>query len=1099
MAELGRTVRVSNLPTVIEDNRLRDKLFIHFLRARNGGGEINSVTIVKTTPASALITFEDSGVAQRVIQHSPHVLDVDGEKYKVTVKEHHEILDPDKVILSLSATVDHRQLPEGITALTSLHKNHPDIQLNYDATEEVYTLRGSYSKVQAALAQLFGPKSAENKDSGEPATSGSKSVQRAQKPHTQESEDLIRKPNKQKEQREKVPISRPSDEYNSSSYRDLTPGGNGWEDTGQTEGAALQLPGHPTTPEEDFSLIVDADMFQYLQKHCRKEYQHILSQYGVDVVDFTNQGLTTLFLQVATGVEGGRDQERLKLSRKAISKFYQDNETKIRRDQIPRSILSLKGGTQKAIEDLSVRFPKLLLNEDERNIYIVGSSSDVSEAKQFLLLESSDVRSKKEDEASLLRYPSYDSSPDEQRVPLTISSTADSLDEKIDQLLRSGEDERRAEGARRYKLAARFKDSGLAALGSRPTDFTLRGFSSSSRQTRLGPLVGHDVLSETAGIPGESVSGALAQNIAGDILFKSGDALPSTASMQYKTSSNSYLLGTRPKSLTSPLSTTQTGVLVSTALPPAGSGSTLKRASSFSGTPQQKAQVKSQKSQDDSSKPTVRTRGRSSSFSSQTGRDKREVYNAEMTVSVVMWKHIKEAYSTRVDDLTSDVQMKESSSEGSGEQTVTLRGASSSKVSSCQQGLQMLVDSVGADFSVHELRLSDLGITDKADETLQVCCAEVRSRFKKVTIQSLKKSLFLLGPEKLCSQVAASLREVFSGDSAKIPEQQDLSGPSTSHQSLSTFLQMNEDQRTSPYSYSNSQLMQENQTSNADGTDSSQERTAKQKSDFSETDLVNGSINQPLVRKDPVVKEKVKIAGTGEMDGQKIETYVSQSKTTTPTDKDTALHKKERTIHSTQKDSVQQRQTEIQDTPEESRPGVGCICVCGKSEMLVKTKCGASMCSKCLDTVHIHCRVCHETEQTPRGIQGKMSYSKLNISIPGHHKDAIKITYCIPDGIQADDHPSPGEPFQGAVFEAYLPDSDKTKKLLPRLEKAFKQGLTFTVMGKEKGAKVTWDCIPHKTTLYGGKPGNGYPDSTYLTRLSEVLNSKGIEEPPAKS
>lgn len=61
MAEPGRSVRVSGLPTDIEDDRLKDKLIIHFLRARNGGGEINSVTIVKATPVSALITFEDSG------------------------------------------------------------------------------------------------------------------------------------------------------------------------------------------------------------------------------------------------------------------------------------------------------------------------------------------------------------------------------------------------------------------------------------------------------------------------------------------------------------------------------------------------------------------------------------------------------------------------------------------------------------------------------------------------------------------------------------------------------------------------------------------------------------------------------------------------------------------------------------------------------------------------------------------------------------------------------------------------------------------------------------------------------------------------------
>lgn len=1129
MAEPGRIVRVSGLPTDIEDERLKDKLFIHFLRTKNGGGEIDSVTIVKTTPVSALITFEDSGVAQSVIQHRRHILEVDGKKYKVTVTEHHETLDPDKVILSLSATVDLSQLPGGLTALASLHKSHPDIQMSCGATEELYTLHGAYSKVQAALAQLFsrpgpgGSQPEENSDSGQPATNSSKSPPMAQEPLTQESEDQSRKPKKQREQREKVTTDRPSNEYNSSSYRDLTPGGNGWEDTGQAEGAALQLREHPTTSEEDFSIIVDADMFQYLQKHCRKEYQHILRQYGVDVVDMTNQGLTTLFLQVAPGVgEGGRDQECLKLARKAISRLYEENEAKIRRDQLPKRILSLRGGLQRAMENLSVRLPKLLLNEDEKNIYIIGSSSDVSEAKQLLLLDQSELRSKKEDVASLFRYPSYDSGAsthaDEQRVPLTMSSSVDSPD---DQLLRSDEDDRRAEGARRYKLAARFKDSGLAALGSRPTDFTLRGLSSPSRQTRLGPMLGHDVLSETAGIAGESVSRALAQNTGGDILFKSGDALPSTASCLSKTSSSSHFPDTRLKSLISPLSTTQSSLSGSTPLPPAGSGSTLKRASSFSGMPQQKAQVTSKKSQDDSSNSTVRARGRSSSFSNRTERDKREVCNAEIMVSAVKWKHIKEAYSTRVDDLTSDVQMKESCLDSAGDLTITLRAANSSKVSSCQLGLQRLVDSVSADFSVHQLHLSELHITDAADETLQACLSDVHSRFKKVTIHIFKKSLYLLGPEALCSKVGAALREVFSGDLAEIPEQQDFSGHTTSNQNPSTFLQINEDQSTSLNCHSNLQVMLESQTGTADGTDSSQERRTNQRSDFGEIELVNRATSQPLLSKDPVIKEKMKIVGKVEMDGQKTETTVNHPKagndtstnhvndvglttTTTPTDKDAALHRKERTIPSTQKDSVQQRQSQIQVTPEESRSGQGgpeCICECGESKMLMKAKCGATMCSKCLDTVHIHCRICHEMEPMKPGIRGKMSHCKLhNINLPGQKRDsAIKITYLIPDGIQGEDHPSPGKPFRGGVFESFLPDSERTRKLLPRLEKAFKQGLTFTVAGKGTGASVTWDCIPHKTSLQGGKTGNGYPDSTYLTRLSEVLTSKGIEEPPAKS
>ena len=888
-------------------------------------------------------------------------------------------------------------------ALTSLHKSHPDVQISYDATADLYTLYGIYSKVQAALAQLLGPQPKENKDSGQPDTSGSRSVQVAQKPHAQESEDRSRETNKQPEQREEVH----SDENNSDPHRDLTPGGNGWEDTVQTQAAPLQ---HPTTSEEEFFLMVDADMFQYVQKHCRKEYQQILSQHGVDVVDMTNQGLTSLFLQVTTGVgDNRRCQETLKLAKQALSSFFQENEIKIRRAQLPKIILTPRGGLRRAKETLRVRHPKLLLTEDDRNIYIIGSSSDVSEAKQFLLLDHSEESGKKEDVASLLRYPSYDSGSlthaDEQRVPLTTTPTVDPVDDRVDRLLRSGEDERRAEGARRYKLAARFKDTGLAALGSRPTDLSVRGgLSSPIRQARLGPVLGHDVLSETAQIGSEKVSRAVSQNTGGDILFRSGDYLSSSASLN-KNSLSSHLADARPKSLTSPLSTNQSSSSGSPPLPPAGSGSTLKRASSFSGTPQQRVQVTGQKSQEDSSRSTSRPRARSSSFSDQTGKEKREVHNAEITVSNVMWQHIKEAYGTRVDDLTSDVQVKERRSEVSSDLTITLRGAESLKVSSCRLGLQRLIDSVSADFSMQRLRLFDLGIPDAADETLQACCADVRSRFKKVTILILKDSLYLLGPKQLCSQVHAALREVFSGDLAQIPDQKDFSSSASSNLNPSTFLQRNEDK--SPHS--NPQGIPASQTSSADWTGCSQERGLKSRTDPQQSEHVNGSISKPAMRKEPVIKEKVRIGNTLEMDGQRTEINHSKTgndksashvdrvvETTTRTDKDMALYTKEK------RDRVQQRKTEIHGTPEETRPGFiapGSICVCGESEKsMTKTKCGAIMCSKCLDTVHVHCKVCHET---PRGIQGKMSSSRIHISMPGHKKDsAIKITYVILDGIQ---------------------------------------------------------------------------------------------------
>lgn len=792
-----------------------------------------------------------------------------------------------QVIPGLSAVVDCSQVPGGLLALRRLHESHCDIQMNYDPAVKLCILHGAYSTVQAALNQLLSQAGDPQIHTGQPPASGSRPDRIAQRSHRQETEDLSRMPYKQIEQREAVQADRPSEEYNSGSKRDLASGGYEREDTGHRGG--------PPPTSEDFLLIVDADMFQYLQKFGQKDYQEILSQYGVEVVDVTSEGLTSLFLKVADGArKGGQDEENLNVARRAISRFFQENEIKIYRDQLPKSILSSRSGLERAKEKLSARHSKLLLKEDEKNIYMIGSSTDVCEAKQCL------------------------------------------LDCSIDQLLSSDLDEKKDDVVRRYKLAPTVGESG-------PSDFTLRGGLSASRRPKSsGPVLGYNVLSGAAEHAGEGPSQISAQIPGEGIVSKGGDA--PTAPMQNKTSSvTSSLIDARPK--TSLHSTVQSAA---TPFPSTASGSTLKRASSFSGTPQQKAQVMGRRSHDDTDESvTVRTRAGG--------------YNAEMTVALLVWQHIKEAYRTQVDDLTSDVQMKESRSGISSSVTLTLRGANSSKVKRSQVSLQKLVELVNTDFVMHELHLSELNISDAADETLLACCADLRSSFSTVTIHIFKKSIFLFGRKQLCSQVGALLKEVFSTDMARMAEHPTSSPPSNSNPNPLTLVQTNEDQSAS---LSNIHVMPESCTSNTDGTGRGQERRTNNQanSEFHEGEFVNGPVSEPGLCKDPVIKEKVKLAGTVERDGQKTSVYVSATgdngnvtgaRPTCP-DEDIDPRAKERSLTCTQKDGVQQRHAENE-----------------------------------------------EPRSTRWGIEGKMSYSKLNISIPGHIRDsAIKIAYYVPNGIQ---------------------------------------------------------------------------------------------------
>ncbi|XP_010873069.2 uncharacterized protein si:busm1-163l24.3 [Esox lucius] len=1125
MAEQGRTVRVSGLPTHLEEDRLKDKLSIHFLRSRNGGGEIASITIVKATPGSALLTFEDSRVAWSVLQHGRHILEVDEKKYELTLSELPKDLDPNMVIVSMSATVDYSQLPGKKAAVTSLDRSY-DVQIHYKNPEPHCTLTGLYSQVQAALGHLLGlPGALAPKDTPPHRPDGAGGVpamDRGRKTNTREERGHKRRGDDGQRRRTDQALGLFSAELGSDPNGYIMSGGQGWErkESSQVEGGAVgrRLNERPPIMEEDLSLIMDADMFLYLRSHCGEEYRGILTQHGVEVVDVTTDGVTTVFLQRDPGVgDLGQEMARLRGAREALSQLYQEKEARLRRAQLPKNILTPTGGLSRAMESLCVRLPKLLLREDDRNVYIVGSSSDVSDAKQYLLGVKEEAA---DDVAGVLRSPSAtfgSSKPwQEERPTSPVSSPAGSaMDTKMDRLLKGyeAETERMVEAARGYKFAPRFKASGSAGLGTRTKEAVIEGDRSPNIRPGLGPILGRDLFgSERAelGVGGLTRPGTRGRGE--DILFRRGDPLFSPASMENRPDLSSISTGARQHRET-PLftSTINTVPVGSTLVTP--SGSTLKRASSFSGRTGPKVQ---DPGRSEAGQATHRMQ-RSNSL------DRRSVCGAELAVPMVVWNYMKKAYGARISDMTSDLKMSERQSDGSNDVTVILKGAVSSMVSTCQSEMQKLVAMVQADFCVQRLTLADLGVSDPDDETLEVCCEEVRRRFNKVSVQLTSGSVFLIGPKQLCSQVGLALGEVFSGETDQRGGQDDFSAPSTSSSQASP---VNGVQNAPQFQTESPQQMSEAQK----GVDEAPPGTRVKKSTprsastkrlmNSESEHKNTAISQSAARKGPVTKEKVDRAGVVDAERSKTEASFSHSTTsnegrtgavngggsllplTTSPDverslRPTAAH----TGNNRQASGAESQKASGRDPGRSGQPGgQASICVCGESgQGVTRTGCGVALCQQCLLKVHVHCRVCSKAAE-PQGILGNMSYSEMPFSLPGHGRDTtVKITYSIPDGIQGENHPTPGSAFRGGVFEAFLPLCERTRKLLPQLERAFRLGLTFTVTGQDTGARVSWDCIPHKTSLQGGKSRNGYPDSTYLSRLSEVLRAHGIEEATAKS
>ena len=93
----------------------------------------------------------------------------------------------------------------------------------------------------------------------------------------------------------------------------------------------------------------------------------------------------------------------------------------------------------------------------------------------------------------------------------------------------------------------------------------------------------------------------------------------------------------------------------------------------------------------------------------------------------------------------------------------------------------------------------------------------------------------------------------------------------------------------------------------------------------------------------------------------------------------------------------------------------------------------------------------------------------------------------------------PGQPYFAIGFprNAFLPDTEKGRKALKLLEKAFNRRLTFTVgMDSITGQSdvITWNKnIEHKTEFGSNEKGDGFPDPDYLDRVLQRL-SMTVEE-----
>ncbi|XP_030624949.1 putative E3 ubiquitin-protein ligase DTX3 [Chanos chanos] len=197
-------------------------------------------------------------------------------------------------------------------------------------------------------------------------------------------------------------------------------------------------------------------------------------------------------------------------------------------------------------------------------------------------------------------------------------------------------------------------------------------------------------------------------------------------------------------------------------------------------------------------------------------------------------------------------------------------------------------------------------------------------------------------------------------------------------------------------------------------------------------------------------------------------------------------------------------ESEVNAGPQGEEDKTTCpICMGEIVERSTLEKCGHAFCRACLDQafrVKRACPVCRLVYGQLIGNQpanGSMIVERdPDLELPGHEGyGCICIIYSFPPGLQAPEHPNPGVRYPGTDRVAYLPDSPEGNRVLGLLRRAFEQRLIFTIgtsMTTGMHNVITWNDIHHKTSIWGGPRCFGYPDPTYLVRVTEELREKGI-------
>ncbi|XP_075027863.1 uncharacterized protein LOC142092038 [Calonectris borealis] len=1145
----GRTVRVGGLPADLPPDRVADKLTIHFLRSRNGGGEIADVQVLAGSQACALITFEAPEVAQRILKAKQHVLSVGGKEYPLEVTAHDAELRPDEIFIRACMIVDYGKLPAGKTLLRNLHKCYSNVQFNFDSKNTHCIVKGPFTELQAFSRDLLGSLNLKSQPAGEILLPGSSHVAKETRMRDhQQVPDSTELPNWDQECEKAAKVPSPRDPVDGEAVEQL----------------------------EDFSLVMDSDIFLYMQRFCAAKYQGVLRQHCVDVVDVSSDGIAILYLQPSAGMSG--DMDALRQAHLALQQLYQQLEVSLRKEKITKGGLDMDSQALRAlIHELQKLYPQLLCHEDVKQLYLIGNLVDVSQAKQYLqdfsarrgAAHTVDMLS-----SSLPSHPATSRTTEaalhKPKAPVDTSTSR----------LSPGRLELKGE----LKLAANFRtlkaDRSQASPGlllnqdSPPVGQAQLPGKHLSETGALGPsdLTALTQRYQPHVSTTDVVSGSAAEsqqkepkewdNVKGGARLTRHKALSPFGGKENSTlqhpgdSKGSGPIKHHPlASTSSTFDMTRTSSALDTK--PSESRPLLRRSNSFS-LPRSKESDKAQDA------------GRAGSGGNRV--------SEEMSLDSLQWSYLKDVCRSAIDELCRDggVQISE---HRTGDCTVlTLQAVDRSKLFQAKWKVEALVQKC-PDLVCQSMSYAELAVDGPDDSALSELCSLLRGNSLRVGLSKDKYKLYLACPKEVLPGVTEAFH-VFSSRRLHALKSSSLS-PGPESTGLSSVIQPRRRQdavlgAALPSSLESLQigLQHLNISDKADHTDvlgafrlpEAEEKRSpspwrfqqapgqEEANDHVDAGAVQGgssllspsivdkpspaglresqeqpktklSVGEPdIARLKQVLPDRFQFArdksrgGHNEVVGQlrspvpaadgaphslpawlyratatdPPEAAAKQSPAAEPRDQEQTLPpmgwsnvQEKPDLSSHQTSSLGQ---------ENGKTPLGRCDACQGSGVTCQAPCGHALCRTCFAADSTQPACCSSSLVAPsRKILGTFKISSLSQSLPGYYRDlTLQIAYNIPDGVQGVGDPRPGQPYKGGNFYAFLPDNREGQKTAMLLKKAFEHGLTFQIKSCNGEERVTWGLIPHKTSWDGGKARSGYPDAQYLREVCTVLKKLGI-------